>query len=171
MKRVLLLFACIACDDNGPNPFGTDQTKAWLEGDVYMIPAGTDKLPNFDGLPQIDTIYTSSLDVSPRDFTESFSSYRIEWFAIRYHGTINVKGGHYAFRVRSDDGADVFIDGVKIIDNDGLHDPTDMSAAIDLTAGSHELRVDYFQGPRYEVALQLWVTPPGAKEQILTQSF
>lgn len=52
--------------------------------------------------------------------------------------------------------------------NDGQHPPTSASGSITLTAGDHELVLEYFQGPRYLIALQVWVTPPGGTEQIFS---
>ena len=45
----------------------------------------------------------------------------------------------------SDDGARVTVDGVVVIDNDGLHSPTTKDATVDfLTAGSYEIEILYF---------------------------
>jgi hypothetical protein len=52
--------------------------------------------------------------------------------------------------------------------NDGQHPPTSASGSIMLSAGDHELVLEYFQGPRYLIALQVWVTPPGGSEQIFS---
>jgi len=39
---------------------------------------------------------------------------------------------------------------------------------IELAAGDHSLVLEYFQGPRYEIALQVFVTPPGGTEGIFS---
>jgi hypothetical protein len=38
---------------------------------------------------------------------------------------------------------------------------------IHLSPGTYPIRVDYFQGPKMQIALQLFVTPPGEEERIV----
>ena len=57
-------------------------------------------------------------------------------------------------------------DGQRIIDDDGIHGPTSVSGSVYLNQGQHQIEVDYFQGPRYYIALQLFWTPPGGSEVI-----
>ena len=52
--------------------------------------------------------------------------------------------GEYTFRLTSDDGSRLYIDGNQVIDHDGLHGDTSKDGAVTLTAGVHPLRVDYF---------------------------
>ena len=49
-----------------------------------------------------------------------------------------------------------------------MHDAISRSGDVALGAGQHRLRVWYFQGIRYELALQLFVTPPGGSEHIFS---
>ncbi len=56
------------------------------------------------------------------------------------------KAGTYRFRLLSDDGSKLWLDGRLQIDNDGLHGPTPKdSEPIDLTAGPHELHIWHLQ--------------------------
>jgi len=45
--------------------------------------------------------------------------------------------------------------------DDGVHPPEEMTGRITLTAGIHRIRVSYFQGPRFHLALILRVAGPG----------
>ncbi len=47
-------------------------------------------------------------------------------------------GDYYRFRLVSDDGAILYIDGYPVIDNDGQHPPVSKQATIQLAAGEHE---------------------------------
>jgi hypothetical protein len=78
------------------------------------------------------------------------------------------EAGEYGFRISSDDGAKLVIDGKLIIDNDGQHPPKEASGKVQLGAGDHDMVLEYFQGPRYQINLQLWVTPPRKPEEIFT---
>jgi hypothetical protein len=134
-----------------------------LLGAVYRLPPNTERLPSFRGMGQPHaTIVVPSLKVSPRRFDAGFPGLEdagqplLEWFAIRFVGRLWVPAsGHYQFRINSDDGSRLFIDDRQVIDNDGVHPPRASEGGIELAAGSHEIVVEYFQGPRYEIALEL----------------
>jgi hypothetical protein len=166
----LNLFFISAIGQSSENPFGSatsDSTS--LKGDVYYLPEGTKSLPDFSTLTPVGSIYTKALDIPQRSFDSGFPGVtdRFEWFAIKYTGQFYVETeGEYAFRLVSDDGSRLFIDGKKIIDNDGEHSPTSVSGSVYLTQGQHQIEVDYYQGPRYYIALQLFWTPPGGPEEI-----
>ena len=157
------------------NVFGTSTVESSsLKGDIYYLPEGTSKLPDFASLTPVGAVYTKVLDIAPRSFDSGFPGVtdRFEWFAIRYTGTFNVDTeGEYGFRLLSDDGSRLIIDGNLIIDNDGVHPPGSATGKAYLTPGRHQIEVDYFQGPRTEIALQLFWTPPGGQESISNPSF
>lgn len=149
---------------------------AGLTGQIYEIKRNSDELPNFKKLKPIGTIYTYSLAIASRDFTEGFPGIpdRIEWFAIDYTGRFWISDpGEYTFILTSDDGSNLYIDDKKIIDNDGVHAPLSAEGKVKLKAGAHSIRVSYFQGPRFHVALILEVIPPGSgvKRVFSTQEF
>ena len=53
--------------------------------------------------------------------------------------------GTYEFRLRSDDGSELLIDEALVIDHDGLHGAEDKDGSVELTAGVHALRVNFFE--------------------------
>lgn len=151
--------------------FGVKETiPSSLKGDIYFIPENTSSLPDFSKLKPVGSVYTKSLDITPRSFESGFPGVtdRTEWFAIRYTGAFSVeKAGDYSFRLHSDDGSKLFIDDKLVIDNDGIHAPQSQIGSVSLQSGIHTIRVEYFQGPRYDIALQLFVTMPGKGEELL----
>ena len=67
-------------------------------------------------------------------------------FAIRWTGTIKIpRDGQYTFFLESDDGSRLLIDGKTVVDNGGLHDMQEQSESVELKAGEHEIRIDYFE--------------------------
>jgi hypothetical protein len=61
-------------------------------------------------------------------------------------GSINVaSGGTYTFGLDSDDGSQLYIDGVLIIDDGGAHPPQLVTANINLAAGTHSFEVQFFE--------------------------
>jgi len=70
-----------------------------------------------------------------------------ENFAIVTEGYFKIpKSTNYTFRLRSDDGSRLIIDGREIINHDGLHGSSARDGEIALQAGYHPFRVEYFQG-------------------------
>lgn len=154
-----------------PSPFA-----GAIPGTVYALPAGTMKLPtSWSSLTPITTLYSQSWNVSPRDYKEGFPGVpgdRVEWFAIRWEGTVHVVGaGKYHFKTSSDDGVKLYLDGALVVNNDGLHPPSIVEGDAQLTNGNHTMVIEYFQGPKFSLALQIWVSSPALTERILTSSF
>ncbi len=163
-----MTYACVA--PPGAAAFGSkEKTEISMEGKIYFLHENTEELPNFSTLKSIGSIYTAKWDVPNRDFTEGFPGItnRIEWFAIDWQGQIYIpKTGKYHFHVGDDDGAILYLDGKTIINNDGDHSWSEATGTAQLSQGSHQFRLSYFQGPPASLGLQLWVTPPGGKEKI-----
>lgn len=156
--------------------FGTTVViNSGLKGLVYQISRYSKHLPNFEKLKPKGTIYTTSLNVPPRDFKSGFPGVtkRIEWFAIDYTGRFWIeKPALYRFSLTSDDGALLYIDDEVVADNDGLHPPEVRAASLELDRGVHKIRVSYFQGPRYAVALVLLIAGPGQEYRVFdTEEF
>lgn len=150
--------------------FGTpDIIDNSLAGQLYLLPEGTLSLPDFTQLNPVGKVYTTRLDIAPRDFNEGFPevSDRLEWFGLKYEGVLRIEtAGTYTFGVNSDDGSRLYIGSQRVVDNDFQHDPVLKQGSVYLGAGDYPLTLEYFQGPRYEMALQLFVTPPGRATQI-----
>jgi Ca2+-binding RTX toxin-like protein len=69
-----------------------------------------------------------------------------DYFALRFESVLEVtEPGSYTFSISSDDGAKVFVNGVELIDHDGLHVVTTRTGTTALEAGSHEIAIIYFE--------------------------
>lgn len=141
-----------------------------LKGTIYFLPSGTERMPDtIARMKPEGVIYTDRLDVPARDFNEGFPGVtsRFEWFGVIYTGRFEVdKPGEYTWRILSDDGSRLWIDDKELIDNDSIQGSTEKSAPVTLSKGPHTIKVWYFQGPATEIALQLFVQPPGADEKV-----
>ena len=141
-----------------------------LKGSVYYLPAGTVGMPpGLEKQKPRGFVYADKLDVPDRESAESFPGVgnRSEWFGLLYKGTFQVSApGLYKWRLASDDGSRLWIDGRQIIDNDGVHGFQSREGSGDLAQGPHAIKVWFFQGPAAGLGLQLFVTPPGSKERI-----
>lgn len=145
--------------------FGTTVvSSSGFRGNIYFIKQGARKLPKFDWLKPVGSVYTNVLHVPARDFREGFPGVtdRFEWFAIDYNGRFWIQdSGQYNFYLLSDDGSKLYIDGKIVINNDGLHSIVERTGGVRLKTGVHRIRVSYFQGPASGVALVLDMARPG----------
>ncbi len=82
------------------------------------------------------------------------------YFAAKYEGELVVEtGGTYTFNLASDDGSMLFINGVAVIDNDGLHGTRTRTVTLDLEAGSHDIEVRYFENTGSQTLQLSWRGP------------
>ena len=184
--------------DAGLGIFNTDVMPGHgLIGQAYVPCIAIEQMPDFGALTPIYTFITANLDIPIREYTEGFPTpgkqIVVENFAVRFRGALAVDTpGRYTFWLLSDDGSKLYINGVPVIDNDGLHRITrnkgrkNLSAntqvswhfeghfmdmgkhgSMELTTGTHPFEIHYFQGPRYEIALQWFYQPPDAHRQIV----
>lgn len=173
VRTLVFALALAALADDAPVArFGTTVViPTGLQGRIYHLRHWSKKLPDFHKMRPKGAIYTSSLDVPPQDFDLGFPGVtrRFEWFAIDYTGRFWVQApGTYTFALLSDDGSKLYIDGEEKIDNDGWHPPEEKQSRVHLTAGIHRIRVSYFQGPKFHVALVLKVAAPGEQFRVFS---
>ena len=97
-------------------------------------------LPNFDVLTPVSQGAVSFPDVTPRQ--------RRTDYGFNYTGYLTVPtDGLYAFTLHSGDGSRLTIDGVTVINFDGLHDSSQyLSGGLALAAGQHAFNVQFFKG-------------------------
>jgi hypothetical protein len=138
-----------------------------LVADVYRLPAGTRSLTAMNQRTPVKRVCLSQLDITPRSFREGFPGLDslVEWFGLDIRFTVNIAdAGTWEMALVSDDGAMLSIDGVQVIDNDGVHGAQARLARVRLAAGVRQFRVRYFQGPREHIALVLVWKRPGDKD-------
>jgi len=153
-------------NEENDNPLGgPDNGNEGLVGKVFQIPNNVNRIPSFENMIPVTTVVAQNLNVPNTRYEEGFPGVPglLEWFGIRYEGRLEAPvDGVYIFGLISDDGANLYIDGVKVVDNDGIHAIRAVRGSFFLTAGIHTILVDYVQGPRWYVALQLLWKIPGA---------
>ena len=69
----------------------------------------------------------------------------VDGFSARWTATLPFAGGNARFVTFTDDGVRVFVDGRKVIDNWTRHGITMDVADVPLAAGSHTVRMEYFE--------------------------
>ncbi|UUO04307.1 c-type cytochrome [Blastopirellula sp. J2-11] len=105
---------------------------------------------------------------------ENFQKYvpkgRKDAFATRQTAAIDIpSAGEYTFYTKSDDGSRIYIDGILLVDHDGLHGMNEKGGALNLSAGLHEIVVTYFDNSGDD-GLQISWEGPGIKKQPIPAS-
>ncbi|MFI0238653.1 family 16 glycoside hydrolase [Streptomyces sp. NPDC016845] len=95
--------------------------------------------------------------------TEDFGGFADNFTAQASGYLVVPSDGTYSFRLTSDDGSRLTIDDREVIDHDGLHGAEPKDGAVQLTAGSHPFRVDYFEAGGGQQLTLAW-KPPGAAD-------
>lgn len=124
--------------DNSLLP-STDVSNPELGLDFRYFEAGSyGVLPNFLSSNPVKSGVSSGFDISHAN--------RAEVFAFEFTGFVQIPSdGQYTFYTSSDDGSALYIDGIKVVDNDGLHGNRERSGTIGLKAGMHSIILGYFQ--------------------------
>ena len=145
-----------------------------LKAKICRIPDTTRALRQITECSAIYEQFMDEINVPPQRFEGGLPGFEdlTEYFAVDISGTFKVnESGSYRFKLKSDDGSQLFIDGQLVIDHDGVHGATAKKGDIDLSAGRHGIHVRYFQAMKYELALQLYMTPPGGTERLFNTGF
>lgn len=97
------------------------------------------------------------LNIVDRDTREGFPQVdKTSSFGLVVFAEMEVKeAGTYGFKLGSDDGSRLYIDDQRVIDNDGPHGFKEKANRICLDAGTHQLKVWYYQGWPYRFGLTL----------------
>jgi len=78
-------------------------------------------------------------------------------FALLGDGYLNIEEDDvYTFRLISDDGSQLLIDGKQVVDNDGLHGAELVDGSVGLKKGAHALHLEFFQGSGGKNVILQW---------------
>ncbi|MEL6751712.1 MAG: PQQ-dependent sugar dehydrogenase, partial [Pseudomonadota bacterium] len=121
-------------------------TNGVLGVDFFALPSGIANLGqiNFNATPIFsENVESVQQSVGTGAF---FDGGPTDNFAALYSGTFEVgRGGAHTFYLTSDDGSQLFIDGQRVINNDGVHGDVLLTANVDLDPGEHTIEIRYFE--------------------------
>lgn len=144
-----------------PFAFAADEREPGLLVRFYQIGHAVHAIPELapDQLPNaVKLVPTLELRTKRGDFAPFEGNFYTEvdgFVAVRAAGT-------YTFRLISDDGSMLWIDGRLVVNHDGPHGAVPKDGKIELAAGEHTLRVAHFESGGEE-HLELQWCPPGAE--------
>jgi len=88
-------------------------------------------------------------------------------FAATFQGRFRVYAeGSYTFCTNSDDGSDLSVDGVLVVDNGGLHATQKKCGSTVVAAGMHEASVNFFENGGYASCAVTWSGPDTNNEEV-----
>ncbi|MBL0869506.1 MAG: hypothetical protein IBJ18_02900 [Phycisphaerales bacterium] len=89
-------------------------------------------------------------------------------WAARFSGKITVpQAGTWTFSTNSDDGSDLWINGTRVVNNDGLHSPQVRSGTIVLTEGTHDFVARVFDNGGGNAVIVSWQAPGATTSTII----
>jgi len=94
-----------------------------------------------------------------------------DYFALRLYGMITIpESGAWTFKLGSDAGAQMFIDGALVIDDDANHSFRFTAGNVTLTAGDHVIDVRYLERNYSNGLVATWQGPSDSYEQVIPAS-
>jgi Type I phosphodiesterase / nucleotide pyrophosphatase/Chitobiase/beta-hexosaminidase C-terminal domain/PA14 domain len=88
-------------------------------------------------------------------------------YAIRFASSLKIDtAGKYKFYIASDDGSKLYINNKLLVDNDGGHGVIERAKTVELTAGKHDITVEYFNAAG-GAWLDVFYKGPGVSKQII----
>ena len=163
---------------NGLNPLRFDLDPSLVRPGLIsefapLNPSGLSRLVDFDSLmPEIARIDTLLSFGPTRDPWNGLPAAYANYFQSRHSGFIRIpEDGAYTFYLNSDDGSRLFLDGEKIIDNDGNHIARERSATRTLLAGDHPFVLDYYENSALSELSLSWTGPSFTKELVPASAF
>lgn len=95
-----------------------------------------------------------------------------ETFSVRFTSSIDIpEDGNWTFYLNSDDGSEMWLDGVSLIQNHGTHGMREYSGYRNLSSGYHELRVEMFQGGGPHGVILSWEGPNQTKAVVPASAY
>ena len=97
--------------------------------------------------------------------------FKQHWGA-RFSGLIDIPfSGNWTLFINSDDGSELWLNGESFVQNHGSHGMTERSNFMNLTAGLHDFRIEFFQGGGPHGLVFSWQGPNTSKAPVPASAF
>ena len=163
--------ACAACPPPSTTKGATGATACVADGILasYYKTAYIEALPDFSALTPIPSLPPTVPSLNFFNMYDSFAYSGVaELVAAVFTGDLYIPtAGAWTLFLNSDDGSKMRVDGALVVDHDGLHATSEKaSAAVQLSAGRHSVRVEFFEAGGYATLIASWKGPGTAKQVI-----
>ena len=162
--KALVAYVKSLSDGTAP-PAGGIVAKGALKNFEYRVYHGSwNKLPDFEKLKPAKSGKAES-GIADTSFSE-----RRDNFGLVIHGELEIKKkGSYSFKLASDDGSRLIVNGKVVVDNDGVHGVVTKTGSVQLDEGLAPVRLEYFEKGGGE-HLSLDMSGPGIKNLQLARN-
>jgi glucose/arabinose dehydrogenase len=142
-----------------------------LNAEFFAFTRRLKRMPNLNGRLASVTRTDALIDYVPTKRPWAGLDARfVNNFAVRETGILEVTTpGRFKFTLRAKDGAQLWLDGTRVINNGGIHAVSRRSNTVTLTAGPHDLRVDFFASTGIAALVLSW-SGPGIPQQVVPAS-
>lgn len=145
--------------------FTEGQTAPGAGIDIAYYEGGFPGVPDFDALEKEPVWAGDGTGIDLKEVKLPGGKTLIGNFAIRFSGAIEIPtDGEYIFWTKSDDGSILKIDEKVVVDNDGMHPPTEKQGKVTLRRGRHSFDLGFVQGGGGFELAAFW-QPPGASQR------
>ena len=97
--------------------------------------------------------------------------FKQDWSA-RFTGLIDVPStGNWSFYLNSDDGSELWVNGASVVENHGMHGMRERTGWVNLTAGLHDFRIEFYQGGGPHGLIFSWSGPNTTKAPVPPSAF
>jgi hypothetical protein len=143
-----------------------------IVAEYFALSGGPNTFPNIPATLK-PTLVRVEKNVDYGDVTGDFYGTRLtDNFYARWTGVLRVeKAGKTTFWTESDDGSRLLLDGKVVVDNGGVHPMTEKSGAVELTAGDHDVKIEFYQGGGEAGCKVSWQPPGGGRQAIPAKAF
>ena len=158
MKALIAYVRALSSGTGNDEDEGGLIAKGKIENFAFSAYKGSwDKIPDFSKLKPFKTGKSENGTADPG------LAGLAENFGVLFSGQLNIaKKGKYKFKLGSDDGSRLFINGKVVVNNDGVHGMIVKEGEIELESGKAELKLEYFEKSGQE-ELALDMSGPGIK--------
>lgn len=156
-----------------PPGIDTAAGKLGLQAEYFSLKSGITSISEVNfGMAPVAKSLVGSLNWGTT-FNPFWKGGPTDLFAAKFSGDLNVtKAGSYKIFLTSDDGSALYLNGKKVIDNDGLHGAVEKSVTLNLTKGSHDIEIRYFENKGSQTLKLEWQGPEslGARSLITNKN-
>jgi hypothetical protein len=137
----------------------------WTAGASHADRIGRVDWSNYTGMSTVEKVYWPIT-------TSAFAAGGPEdYFALRAVGRITIpRGGEWTFKVGSDAGARLYIDGRLVVDDDAIHGFRIRPGGVSLAEGVHDFDLRYLERNSSQGLVATWRGPGDAYESVIPSS-
>ncbi|NND71054.1 MAG: DUF1080 domain-containing protein [Rhodothermales bacterium] len=136
-------------------PAGENDDRVGVVIDIYRFSEPVREMP--ESVDSFSPVYSAVIPGVYAVDNDDFGEYDEDFYAEISGNIVIDESSNYVFRLISDDGSIMYLDGVELINNDGLHSARPVDGEVYLEAGEHPFTITFFQGAGGKALALQWI--------------